>query len=124
MTLSFQEYILQMKDDPEFNVFLSKAKKEYTWNKVQTPLLILIMAAGIFIFATQEEVYKKINELNAKKIVVHGKVVKASTGIMKKTWLHIQDGTGSQIKGTHNLVCTTKSTANDSNSMDRYWRAT
>jgi len=65
MTLSFQEYILQMKDDPELNVFLSKAKKENTWNKIQTPLLVLLMAAGIFIFATQEEVYKKITGLLA-----------------------------------------------------------
>jgi hypothetical protein len=61
---------------------------------------------------TVEEVYKKAAALNTKKIVVHGKVVKASTGIMKKTWLHVQDGTGSQAKGTHNLVCTTKGTAN------------
>jgi len=61
---------------------------------------------------TVEEVYRKINDLNAKKVVVHGKVVKASSGIMKKTWLHIQDGTGSQAKGTHNLVCTTTGSAN------------
>jgi TctA family transporter len=65
MTLSFQEFILQQKDDPELNTFLSKAKKENTWNKIQTPLLILILAAGIFIFATQEEVYKKITGLLA-----------------------------------------------------------
>jgi hypothetical protein len=31
---------------------------------------------------------------------------------MKKTWIHIQDGSGSQSKGTHNLVFTTKDTAN------------
>jgi hypothetical protein len=31
---------------------------------------------------------------------------------MKKTWIHIQDGSGSQAKGTHNLVFTTKGTAN------------
>jgi len=61
---------------------------------------------------TVEEVYKKSAKLNSRKVVVHGKVVKASTGIMKKTWLHIQDGSGSQAKGTHNLVCTTKGTAN------------
>ena len=61
---------------------------------------------------TVEEIYKKSAKLNTKKVVVHGKVVKASTGIMKKTWIHIQDGTGSQAKGTHNLVCTTKGTAN------------
>ena len=61
---------------------------------------------------TIAEVYKNSAKLNRKKAVVRGKVVKASTGIMKKTWLHIQDGTGSQAKGTHNLVCTTKGTAN------------
>lgn len=61
---------------------------------------------------TIAEVYRNSAKLNTKKVVVSGKVVKASTGIMKRTWIHIQDGTGSQAKGTHNLVCTTKSTAN------------
>ena len=63
MTLSFQEYVLQMKEDPDLNTFLNQAKKEDTWKRIQTPLLILLMAAGIFIFATQEEVYKKITGL-------------------------------------------------------------
>jgi hypothetical protein len=61
---------------------------------------------------TVEEIYKKSDALDKKAVVVHGRVVKASTGIMKKTWLHIQDGTGSQSRGNHNLVCTTKGTAN------------
>ena len=61
---------------------------------------------------TVEETYKKSAALDKKPVVVHGKVVKASTGIMKKTWIHIQDGTGSQAKGNHNLVCTTRGTAN------------
>jgi len=60
---------------------------------------------------TVEEAYKKSANLDKKTVVVRGKVVKASTGIMKKTWIHIQDGTGSQTKGNHNLVCTTKGTA-------------
>jgi hypothetical protein len=63
MTLSFQEYVLQMKDDPDLNTFLTQARKEDTWKRIQTPLLILLMSAGIFIFATQEEVYKKITGL-------------------------------------------------------------
>lgn len=63
MTLSFQEYVLQMKEDPDLNTFLTQAKKEDTWKRIQTPLLILMMSAGIFIFATQEEVYKKITGL-------------------------------------------------------------
>src|ERR1039457_1314701 len=61
---------------------------------------------------TVEEVYKKSATLNTKKIIVRGKVVKASSGIVKRTWIHIQDGTGSEKKGTHNLVCTTQGTAN------------
>ena len=61
---------------------------------------------------TVEGVYRNSARLNNKKVVVRGKVVKASTGIMKKTWIHIQDGSGSQSKGTHNLVFTTKDTAN------------
>ena len=61
---------------------------------------------------TVAEAYKKSAQLDKKTVTVRGKVVKASTGIMKRTWLHIQDGTGSQAKGTHNLVCTTKGTAN------------
>ncbi len=65
MTLSFQEYVLQMKDDTDLNTFLDQAKKEDTWKRIQTPLLILLMAAGIFIFATQEDVYKKITGLLA-----------------------------------------------------------
>jgi hypothetical protein len=61
---------------------------------------------------TIEETYRNSARLNKKNVVVRGKVVKASTGIMKKTWIHIQDGSGSQAKGTHNLVCTTRGTAN------------
>jgi hypothetical protein len=61
---------------------------------------------------TVEGIYRNSARLNTKKVVVRGKVVKASTGIMKKTWIHIQDGSGSQAKGTHNLVFTTKGTAN------------
>jgi hypothetical protein len=61
---------------------------------------------------TVAEVYRNSARLNTKNVIVRGKVVKASSGIMKKTWIHIQDGTGSQAKGTHNLVFTTKGTAN------------
>jgi hypothetical protein len=58
---------------------------------------------------TVAEAYSKSAKLNNKKVVVHGQVVKVSTGIMGKNWIHIQDGTGSEKKKTHNLVCTSKS---------------
>jgi len=60
---------------------------------------------------TVQDVFANSAKLNKKKVVVRGKVVKVSTGIMGKNWIHIQDGTGSQTKKTHNLVCTSKATA-------------
>jgi len=60
---------------------------------------------------TVGEVYAKRTSLNNKKVAVKGKVVKFSQGIMGKNWVHVQDGSGDQQKGTHNLVATTQETA-------------
>jgi hypothetical protein len=60
---------------------------------------------------TVEETFKNSAKLDKKRVVVRGKVVKVSSGIMKLNWIHIQDGTGSQKKGTNNLVCTSKNVA-------------
>ena len=60
-----QEYALEKKEDPELNAILVKAAKEDTWKKIKSPLLILLMAAGIFIFLTQQDVYQKIYGLLA-----------------------------------------------------------
>ena len=57
---------------------------------------------------TVAEVYAKRSELDKKTVVVKGKVVKVSEGIMGKNWIHIQDGSGDQQQGTHNLVSTTQ----------------
>lgn len=62
---------------------------------------------------TVEEAYKNSAKLNKKKVVISGQVVKVSIGIMNKTWIHIQDGTGSEKKKTHNLVCTTATDSAD-----------
>ena len=56
---------------------------------------------------TVAELYEKRTELDKKNIVVRGKVVKVSSGIMGRNWLHIQDGTGNSESGTHDLVVTT-----------------
>ncbi|HIJ90978.1 MAG: DNA-binding protein [Desulfobulbaceae bacterium] len=55
------------------------------------------------------EIYEKRDALANKPVVVQGKVVKVSRGIMGKNWLHLQDGTGSQAVGTNDLVVTTDS---------------
>ncbi|HXE96974.1 MAG TPA: hypothetical protein VN642_11245 [Dongiaceae bacterium] len=91
-----------------------KNRKEVLGSKSAVPLkgkISVAKAKGPNAY-TVEETHKKSAALDKKTVVVHGKVVKASTGIMKKTWIHIQDGTGSQAKGNHNLVCTTRGSAN------------
>lgn len=55
---------------------------------------------------TVEGAYKNSTKLNNKKVTIKGKVVKSTSGIMSRNWIHIQDGTGSEKNKTHNLVCT------------------
>lgn len=54
------------------------------------------------------EIFAHKENLAGKKVVVRGKVVKVSPRVMKKNWVHIQDGTGSLNKKDHDLVVTTK----------------
>lgn len=53
---------------------------------------------------TVEELYSKKESLRNKTVKVNAKVVKVSKNIMKKDWIHIQDGTGG--KSTNDLVVT------------------
>ena len=55
---------------------------------------------------TVAEIYQKAGALNKKTVIVKGKVVKVSAGIMKMNWIHIQDGTGDPKNGSNNLVVT------------------
>jgi hypothetical protein len=57
------------------------------------------------------EIYKNGESLSNKEVVVRAKVVKVSSAIMGKNWLHLQDGSGSPEKGTHDLVVTTQDNA-------------
>ena len=63
MTLSFQEYILQMKEDKQISGFIEAAAKEDTWKKLKSPILIGLTCVGVFIFFTQDAVYQKITGL-------------------------------------------------------------
>jgi len=55
------------------------------------------------------DLYKNKAKLNKKKIAVRGKVVKVSSNIMGKNWIHLRDGSGSHATGDFNLVVTSKS---------------
>ncbi|MBI5902102.1 MAG: hypothetical protein HZB84_01285 [Deltaproteobacteria bacterium] len=50
-------------------------------------------AAGTY---TVAEIYSKKSELKGRLVKVRGNVVKVSQNIMGRTWVHIQDGTGSE----------------------------
>lgn len=45
---------------------------------------------------TIEQIYSKKNDLKGQIVKVRGKVVKFNKQIMKRNWIHIQDGTGSE----------------------------
>jgi hypothetical protein len=58
---------------------------------------------------TIDEIFAKRDELQDKTISVSGQVVKVSTGIMGRNWVHIKDGSGEN--GANKLVVTTKDSA-------------
>lgn len=59
---------------------------------------------------TVAEIYAQKTALAGKPVKVRGKVVKVSSGIMGKNWVHIQDGSGQA--GGNDLTVTTQATAN------------
>lgn len=50
-------------------------------------------------------------QLKGKQVAFKGKVVKVNNGIMKKNFLHIQDGTGKE--GTNDVTVTSTQTAKE-----------
>ena len=58
---------------------------------------------------TVEAVHKEHAQLAGKQVTVTGKVVKVNNGIMKRNFVHVQDGTGG--KDTNNLIVTSGQTA-------------
>ena len=66
--------------------------------------------SGDAVKKTVEAVNTDQAKLNGKIVQIHGKVVKVNNGIMKRNFLHIQDGTGGQ--GTNDITVTSDQTAN------------
>ena len=60
---------------------------------------------------TVAEVVGGKGALKDKTVTVRGKVVKVTSGVMNKNWLHIQDGTGKAADNTHDLIVTSKEPA-------------
>jgi hypothetical protein len=56
---------------------------------------------------TIAEIYAEKSDLADKQVTVRGKVVKFNAQIMRRNWLHVQDGTGDAAEGTNDLTVTT-----------------
>lgn len=52
------------------------------------------------------EIYAEKTDLSGKTVTLRGKVVKFSPQIMGTNWIHLQDGSGEQATGTHDLTVT------------------
>jgi hypothetical protein len=57
------------------------------------------------------EVYAQKDKLKDRTVTVRGKVVKYNEGILGKTWIHLQDGSGTQATRDFDLAVTTKGTS-------------
>ena len=57
---------------------------------------------------TVADIFAGKDALAGKSIVVRGKVVKLNTGIMRRNWIHLRDGTGAA--GTDDLLVTSQDT--------------
>jgi hypothetical protein len=55
---------------------------------------------------TVAEILQGKSALQDKTVVVRGKIVKYTPGVMGKNWMHLQDGSGSAKDGTNDLVIT------------------
>jgi hypothetical protein len=53
------------------------------------------------------DVWARRAELGDREVTVRGQVVKVNTQIMGRNWVHLQDGSGSEADGTHDLTITT-----------------
>lgn len=72
-------------------------------------LLVTVQGMAGAMTKTVEAVYQERAQLAGKQVTVTGTVVKVNNGIMKRNFLHIQDGTGKE--GTNDLTITSNQTA-------------
>lgn len=78
--------------------------------------ILITLALGLFI-STQAlagnmsvaDVNKNMAKLAGQQVTVSGKVVKVNNGIMRRNFVHIKDGTGSE--GSDKLTITSQQTA-------------
>lgn len=56
---------------------------------------------------TVAEVFEQGKALKGKNVVVRAKVVKVTSGVLDRNWLHLRDGSGTEASKNNDLVVTT-----------------
>jgi hypothetical protein len=57
------------------------------------------------------QLWAKRAELAGQEVLVRGRVTKYNGGILDRNWIHLQDGSGNEEDGTHDLAVTTQMTS-------------
>ena len=83
-------------------------------NKALQPLIAMVLTALVStaVFAdvmNVSDVHAQRTDLAGKQITVTGKVIKVNNGVMRRIFIHVQDGSGSG--DTANLIFTSQQTA-------------
>lgn len=60
---------------------------------------------------TVAEIHAQKMGLKGKPVTVHGKVVKFTSEVMSKNWIHLRDGSGDASKGDNDITVTTQGTS-------------
>lgn len=60
---------------------------------------------------TVAEIHAQKMALKEKSVTIHGKVVKFTSEVMSKNWIHLRDGSGDASKGDNDITVTTKAAA-------------
>lgn len=60
---------------------------------------------------TVAEIHAQKMALKEKSVTIHGKVVKFTSEVMSKNWIHLRDGSGDASRGDNDITITTKGTA-------------
>jgi hypothetical protein len=60
---------------------------------------------------TVAEIHAQKTTLKDKSVTVRGKVVKFTSEVMKKNWIHLRDGSGDASKADNDITITTQGTA-------------
>ncbi len=63
ITHSFHNFILNQSGNKVIVAQLKKAREQGSWQTIRMPLFLILAAAGIFVFLTQDAIYQKITGL-------------------------------------------------------------